>query len=146
MVDDTGANELTAESDSPDVSTRALGEYLYEPDGAVIRARLIGALAERIGAGMLSRDIAYLTGDDLVATPFASAFRVRERLPAGEAQLKKALRERRIGMLEIKKRGIDVDPATLRTRLALKGPEAATLILTRIGGAHEALLVDRVAG
>ncbi|WP_382303787.1 methyltransferase domain-containing protein [Herbiconiux sp. UC225_62] len=146
VVDDTGANELTAESDSPDVSTRALGEYLYEPDGAVIRARLIGALAERIGAGMLSRDIAYLTGDDLVATPFASAFRVRERLPAGEAQLKKALRERRIGMLEIKKRGIDVDPATLRTRLALKGPEAATLILTRIGGAHEALLVDRVAG
>jgi SAM-dependent methyltransferase len=146
VVDESGAAEITAESDSPDVPTRHLGEYLYEPDGAVIRARLIGALAERLGAGMLSRDIAYLTGDDLVATPFAAAFRVRERLPAGEAQLKKALRERRIGTLEIKKRGIDVDPATLRTRLALKGPEAATLILTRVGGAHEALLVDRVSG
>jgi SAM-dependent methyltransferase len=146
VVDESGAAELAAEADSPDVPTRALGDYLYEPDGAVIRARLIGALAERIGAGMLSRDIAYLTGDDLVATPFAAAFRVRERLPAGEAQLKKALRERRIGALEIKKRGIDVDPAALRTRLALKGPEAATLILTRVAGAHEALLVDRVAG
>jgi hypothetical protein len=146
VVDESGAAELTAEGDSPDVPTRALGDYLYEPDGAVIRARLIGALAERLGAGMLSRDIAYLTGDELVATPFATAFRVRERLPAGEAQLKRALRERRIGTLEIKKRGIDVDPATLRTRLALKGPEAATLILTRVGGAHEALLVDRVTG
>jgi hypothetical protein len=146
VVDESGAAELTAEADSPDVPTRALGDYLYEPDGAVIRARLIGALAGHLGAGMLSRDIAYLTGDELVATPFAAAFRVRERLPAGEAQLKKALRERRIGTLEIKKRGIDVDPAALRTRLALKGPEAATLILTRVDGAHEALLVDRVAG
>ncbi|MFB2596798.1 SAM-dependent methyltransferase [Herbiconiux sp. P17] len=146
VVDESGAAELTAEADSPDVPTRALGDYLYEPDGAVIRARLIGALGERLGAGMLSRDIAYLTGDDLVATPFAAAFRVRERLPAGEGQLKKALRERRIGTLEIKKRGIDVDPATLRTRLALKGPEAATLILTRVDGAHEALLVDRITG
>jgi hypothetical protein len=69
---------------------------------------------------------------------------VRERLPASEAALKRALRERRIGTLEIKKRGIDVDPAALRTRLALKGPESATLILTRVDGAHEALLVDRV--
>ncbi|MGD8165811.1 THUMP-like domain-containing protein [Herbiconiux sp. P16] len=146
VVDESGAAELTAEADSPDVPTRALGDYLYEPDGAVIRARLIGALGERLGAGMLSRDIAYLTGDELVATPFAAAFRVRERLPAGEGQLKKALRERRIGTLEIKKRGIDVDPATLRTRLALKGPEAATLILTRVDGAHEALLVDRITG
>ncbi|SDY44231.1 class I SAM-dependent methyltransferase [Herbiconiux ginsengi] len=146
VVDESGAAELTAESDSPDAPTRELGDYLYEPDGAVIRARLIGALAERIGAGMLSRDIAYLTGDELVVTPFASAFRVRERLPAGEAQLKKALRDRRIGTLEIKKRGIDVDPATLRTRLALKGSETATLILTRVDGAHAALLVDRVTG
>ncbi len=146
VLDDSGAAELSAEADSADLPTRELGEYLYEPDGAVIRARLIGALGERLGAGMLSRDIAYLTGDELVATPFADAFHVRERLPAGEAQLKRALRERRIGTLEIKKRGIDVDPAALRTRLGLKGPEAATLILTRVAGAHEALLVDRVAG
>ncbi len=142
----SGAAELTAAADSVDAPVRELGEFVYEPDAAVIRARLIGALAEQVDAGMLSPDIAYLTGDTLVASPFASAFRVRERLPASENQLKKALRERRIGTLEIKKRGIDVDPATLRTRLALKGPESATLILTRVAGAHEALLVDRVAG
>ncbi|MCS5732616.1 class I SAM-dependent methyltransferase [Herbiconiux daphne] len=144
VVSDTGIAELSAAEDSTDAEVRALGDYVYEPDGAVIRARLIGALAGTLGAGMLSRDIAYLTGDELVETPFASAFRVRERLPASETQLKKALRERRIGTLEIKKRGTDVDPAALRTRLGLKGPESATLILTRVGGAHEALLVDRV--
>jgi SAM-dependent methyltransferase len=144
VLTDSGADELTAAADSADADVRELGEYVYEPDGAVIRARLIGALAGRLEAGMLSPGIAYLTSDVLTETPFAAAFRVRERLPASEAALKRALRERRIGTLEIKKRGIDVDPATLRTRLALKGGEAATLILTRIGGAHEALLVDRV--
>ncbi|MFB2554722.1 THUMP-like domain-containing protein [Herbiconiux liangxiaofengii] len=144
VVGPNGSAELTAVGDSPDAEVRELGEYVYEPDGAVIRARLIGALAARLDTGMLSAGIAYLTGDSLVESPFASAFRVRERLPASETALKRALRERRIGTLEIKKRGADVDPAALRTRLALKGSEAATLILTRVGGAHEALLVDRV--
>ena len=144
VLNGAGAFELTAPADSSDAEVREIGDYVYEPDGAIIRARLIGDLADRLGTGMLSRDIAYLTGDELVETPFAAAFRVRERLPAGESALKKALRERRIGTLEIKKRGIDVDPAALRTRLSLKGPESATLILTRVDGAHEALLVDRV--
>ena len=138
------ADELTAAEDSADAEPREIGEYVYEPDGAVIRARLIGALASSIGAGMLSPGIAYLTGDQLVPTPFASAFRVRERLSAGEGNLKKALRERGIGTLEIKKRGIDVDPALLRRRLALKGPESATLVMTRVAGEHAALLVERV--
>jgi hypothetical protein len=55
-----------------------------------------------------------------------------------------ALLQRRIGTLEIKKRGVDVDPPTLRTRLKLKGPESATLILTRAAGHRVALLVERV--
>ena len=43
----------------------------------------------------------------------------------------------------IKKRGVDVDPATLRTRLKLKGPESGTLVLTRAAGHKVALLVER---
>jgi hypothetical protein len=136
--------ELTARGDSDDVEVRPLGEFLYEPDGAVIRARLIGALAGRIEAGMVSDSIAYLTGDTLVPTPFARAFRVLERLPAGEGALKKALRERRIGTLEIKKRGVDVDTPPHPTPLAQKRPQSATLVLTRVGGAHTALLVERM--
>ncbi len=137
-------HELTAPADAPDVDHRELGEYLYEPDGAVIRARLIGLLASRLDAGMASEGIAYLTGDRLVATPFAQAFRVLERLPASEKQLKRALTDRGIGTLEIKKRGSDVDPAALRKRLRLRGPNSATLFLTRVAGRHTALLAERV--
>jgi hypothetical protein len=139
-----GAAELTADADSADAEVGPLGEYLYEPDGAVIRARLIGDLARDLDARMLSEGIAYLTADAPVATPFATGFRVLETLPVHERDLKRALRERGIGTLEIKKRGVDVDPATLRKRLSLSGQESATLVLTRVHGRHSALLVERI--
>ncbi|WP_162231742.1 THUMP-like domain-containing protein [Leucobacter celer] len=139
----SSADELTADGDAEDAPVRALGAYLYEPDGAVIRARLIGALAGRIDADMASDGIAYLTGDRLVETPFASAFRVLEELPAREKDLRRALAARDIGALEIKKRGTDTDPAALRRRLKLRGDASATLFLTRAAGRHVALLAER---
>lgn len=138
------SHELSAAADYEDALIRPLGEYLYEPDGAIIRARLIGLLAEQLGAGMVSEGIAYLTSDSLVSSPFVQAFRIIEQLPSSEKQLKRALAARGIGTLEIKKRGADVDPAALRTRLRLKGPHSATLFLTRVGGKHTALLAERV--
>jgi len=139
-----GAAELTAAADSEDAPVGPLGDYLYEPDGAVIRARLIGDLARGNGAWMLSSGIAYLTADALFDSPFVRGFRVLERLPADERQLRQALAARDIGTLEIKKRGVDVDPAALRTRMKLRGDQSATLVLTREGGRHVALLVERL--
>jgi hypothetical protein len=138
-----GTAELHAAADSQDAPVGELGEWLYEPDPAVIRSRLIGDLARQSGATMLSPTIAYFSSNQRVDTPFASRFRVVEELPAHERDLKRALKQRGIGTLEIKKRGLDVDPATLRARLALKGPESATLVLTRVAGKHSALLVAR---
>ena len=136
--------ELAAAHDTSDADTRELGEYLYEPDGALIRARLLGSLARQLNAGMLHEQIAYMSADAYYPTPFARTFRVREVLPAREKDLKKALRARNIGRLEIKKRGSRVDPAQLRNRLQLRGSENAVLIMTRVGGKHVAILADRV--
>ncbi len=144
VIGDGVTNELTAEADSPDAELGDLGEFVYEPDGAVIRARLIGDLVRGLDGRMLDPTIAYFTTDTPVPTPFATTFRVIERFPFDERALKKELRARGIGTLEIKKRGMDVDPAELRTRFALKGAESATLILTRIAGKRSALLVERV--
>jgi hypothetical protein len=144
VLTDEGPAELTAPADSPDAETGPLGEYLLEPDGAVIRARLIGDLARELGARMLHPDIAYLTADEPVRTPFASCFRVHAVLPLDVKTLKKELAARRIGTLEIKKRGVDIDPAQFRTRLSLKGDAAATLILTRGEGRRMALLAERL--
>lgn len=138
------AHELTAAEDAADEPVRELGAYVHEPDGAVIRARLIGDVARSLEAGMLDEHIAYLTSDAALTSPFVASFRVREVLPADVKALSKALRERDIGRLEIKKRGVDADPAVLRTRLKLRGSGSATLLLTRVGSRRLAILADRV--
>ena len=144
VIGDHGTAELFASEDSADVETGALGSYLYEPDGAVIRSRLIGDLGRRIGATMLSDGIAYLTSDTAVETPFAACFRVVETFPLDQRRIKKELATRGIGSVEIKKRGVDVDPAAFRRKLSLHGPGSATLVLTRVAGRHSALLCERV--
>ncbi len=144
VLGEHGAAELTASDDSTDVEVGGLGEFLYEPDGAVIRARLIGDLARQLNADMLSEGIAYLTSAEPMRTPFASCFQVRETLPLDVRTLKKELAARGVGELEIKKRGVDIDPAEFRRKLHLTGSGKATLILTRVAGKHVALLADRL--
>ena len=144
VIGEHGTAELASTGDSADVETGTLGSYLYEPDGAVIRSRLIGDLGRRIGATMLSDGIAYLGSDEAVETPFAACFRVIETFPLDERRLRKELATRGIGSLEIKKRGVDVDPAAFRRKLSLHGPASATLVLTRVAGRHTALLCERV--
>jgi hypothetical protein len=48
-----------------------------------------------------------------------------------------------VGALEIKKRGVDVDPADLRRRLQPTGPATATLVLSRTPSGAVALVVRR---
>ena len=144
LVTDAGTVELTAPADSVDEPVGAQGDYLYEPDGAVIRARLIGEVARGVDARMLSDGIAYLTADEYRPTPFATGFRIIEELPSDEKRLKAALRARDVGVLEIKKRGADVDPAALRRRLQPRGAASATIVMTRRAGRHVTLLVERM--
>ena len=123
---------------------RDLGRYLYEPAGAVIRAGGIAELGNQLSAGLLHAQVAYLTSDRLSDTPFATAFEVRERLPFHLKALRAFVREAEIGVLEIKKRGIDIDPAALRKRLRLAGRNTATLVISPTPKGAIAAVVERV--
>lgn len=136
--------ELTAPGPAIDATVGPLQTYLYEPDGAVIRAQLLGDLARRINATMLDSTIAYMTSDRGEHTPFAQVFEVLETVPYSMKNIQRLLREHSIGELEIKKRGIDVDPHTLRSALDFEGTEHRTLILTRVQGTKTAILARRV--
>ncbi|MET0296147.1 MAG: class I SAM-dependent methyltransferase [Microbacterium sp.] len=138
------AHEITSATDAADEPARPLGAFLHEPDGAVIRARLIGDVARSLDAGMLDERIAYLTSDAALTSPFVASFRVREEVPADPKRLGAALRARGIGRLEIKKRGVDIDPAAFRRALKLRGDAEATVFVTRIGAKRVAILADRV--
>ena len=124
-----------------------IGRYLYEPDGAVIRARLIGELAAALGARTLDPTIAYLTADQYTETPFGSAYEVTDVLPFTVKKLRALVAERGYGTLTIKKRGADVDPAALRKQLRPSGPttNAATIIVTRHLGRHVALVAREMS-
>ncbi|MBB5075060.1 class I SAM-dependent methyltransferase [Nonomuraea endophytica] len=109
-----------------------LGRYVYEPDGAAIRAHLVGEVAEMVGGRLADPMIAYITGDEPVDTPWASRYEVDEALPFSLKRLRAALRAREIGNVTIKKRGSAVDIERLRRDLRLSGDKSGVIILTRI--------------
>jgi hypothetical protein len=128
----SGGPEWTVTSDDPDDSpVREAGEWLVDPDGAVVRAGLVRQYAARLGFGQVDERIAYLTGDERPRG--IRAFRVLEGGHYSEKALRQTLRRRGVGRLEILVRGLDIDPNTLRPRLKLSGPESATVVLTRVG-------------
>ena len=119
------------------------GVFLYDPGPAVVRAHLVTHLAARLGAWRLDEQTAYLSGDALTETPFASAFRVEEVWPFHLKRLRKALADRGIGALEILTRRFPMTPDELRPRLGLAGDRSASLILTKLNDRPVAILAER---
>ena len=127
----------------PPLEVRALGRYLFEPDGAVIRSGGIAQLGRAMAAGLLDPQLAYLTGDAEARTPFATTFAVREQLPYDRKVLRRWVAEHSIGRLEIKQRGVAGDPAELRRALRPAGPHQATLIISRTPRGAVVAVTDR---
>ncbi|MET9950421.1 class I SAM-dependent methyltransferase [Streptomyces sp. NPDC006339] len=130
----------------PDPEVRPVGRYLYEPDGAVIRAHLVAEVARDLGGGLIDETIAYITADTLTPTPYATAYEITDELPFNLKKLKALLREREVGNLTVKKRGSAVEPEEIRRRVKPKGPHAATVLLTRVAGAPTMLIGGPAGG
>jgi hypothetical protein len=143
VVNSTGRHEIVSETfESEPADVTPLRRFIYEPDNAVVRSHLIADLAREFGASLISREIAYLTSESEIDSPMMRGFRVVDEMAFDRKKLKAYLRERNIGRLEIKKRGVDVVPEQLRKEMSLKGEIAATLILTRVGDDHRALIAQ----
>jgi hypothetical protein len=153
-----GAAEITSAEDFDGGPTAPVGPaegYLYEPDGAVIRAGLVADVALELGGHLLDEHIAYICAPELRDTPFARAYRVLEVMPYNVKALKGWVRDNGITVLDIKKRGMSVTPEEVRKQLLAgnkgghKGggrgaAKTATLVLTRIGEDRVAISVEPV--
>ncbi|MBH1935230.1 methyltransferase domain-containing protein [Streptomyces sp. AV19] len=124
----------------PDPAVRPVGRYLYEPDGAVIRAHLVADVAEQVAGGLIDETIAYVTSDELRPTAYAAAYEITDVLPFNVKRLRALVRERGIGVAVIKKRGSAVEPEELRKKLKLEGVNSCVIVLTRVAGAPTMLL------
>ncbi|MEE1620471.1 class I SAM-dependent methyltransferase [Zafaria sp. J156] len=155
VVRSGGSAELTS-AEEYDAGASARGEvplgdvagFLYEPDGAVIRAGLVAEALERVGGHLLDPHIAYFCAPERVESPFARAYRVLAVHPYNLKALRAWMKSERIGALDIKKRGMDVTPEELRRVLLAgsgkKNRKKATLVLTRIGERRVAVEVEPV--
>ncbi len=132
-------NTLTDEPVTP-IPVTEPKEYLYEPDGAVIRAHLVEQLAQRLEATKIDEDIAYLTAGSHQPTPFARCYTIEDVLPFQLKRLRGYLREHSVGRLTIKKRGSPLDPDVLRKQLRLKGEEERVIFLTHVKGKPTVLI------
>lgn len=114
---------------------------LYEPDPAIIRAGLVEHLAHELGAAKLDRDIAYLTADRALPTPFARGYPVIEAFPFGLKRLKARLRALDAGIVTVKKRGSPLDTDALARQLRGAGTRPLTVALTHVLGKPYAIVL-----
>jgi hypothetical protein len=122
----------------------AVGRWLHEPDGAVIRAGLVAEAAAEVGGRLIDPTIAYVTADSLVASPFTKRYEVLEVFGFSLKRLRAMLRGRDVGSVTVKKRGSAIDPSLLRRELRLTGSRHATIVLTRVAGAPTVMLCEPV--
>jgi hypothetical protein len=122
----------------------SLSTYLFDPSPSLVAARLVGALGEAVELSALSTQSLYLTGMSQVIHPHLQTFVVQDELPLDIRKLRAYFQARGIGRLEIKKRGVELTPESLRPQLALSGDYAATLILSCVGTSIRAIVCQRV--
>jgi hypothetical protein len=126
-------------------SVHDIAQWLYEPDRAVVRAGLTGALVSAVDGAELAHGLGYVTSGTARDLRWARRFRVVEAMPFSTKHLARWLRDHGHDRVTIKKRGVTVDPDQLRRQLKMtgrgKGGSEATLVLTRAGGTQVALVV-----
>jgi hypothetical protein len=145
LIQGDSKHEITSpNSSSSSAPLSKLGRYVYEPDNSLIRSGLIAEFSEPEGLTLIAPEIAYLSSEKRIESPWLKGYEVIDDLVFDRKKLKAYVRENNIGILEIKKRGSDISPEELRKQLSPKGEGAATLIVTRVGDAHRVLVAQPI--
>ena len=132
-----------AAGEAPYAPVREAGEWLIEPDPAVIAADAVDDLAAAHGLWRIQPGLCWLFGDGPVETPLAHAFHVLEAIPGRERDVARALRRLDAGEVEVKTRGVKLDTDGLQKRLRGRGPRALAVLWCRIGPKQRVFLCER---
>lgn len=138
VLDTHGSGYQLTDADPGECGVGEAGEWIIDPDGAVVRAGLVRQYAARHGLWQLDSHIAYLTGS--LVPHGVQGYRVLDSFGFSEKRLRAALAGRQCGSVEISVRGVDLDPAVLRTRLRLRGDVALSVVIARIGSGATAFV------
>jgi hypothetical protein len=125
-------------------AAESVGRFVYEPCAAVRAAHLTGALCNHTGLAGLGGGAAYLTGEERIAHPLLAGFEVVQSLPFDRRRLKEALRTAGVGPLEVKKRGVDIQPDRWQRELTREEGEPGVVLVTPIGTKTTAIVARRM--
>jgi len=145
LLTDGQMRTVVGDSDGLPPVAGQVGRFLYEPAAAVLAAKLTSDLCREHNLSAISSGVAYLTGDQSIEDIALAAFEVVDVLPFDRKQLRAYCRERQIGKLEIKKRGVEVDPERLRKEIVADGDENATLLIAPHDGKTRVFVAARLS-
>ena len=137
--------EQQADPDPEPLSSLAeLGPWLYEPDRALLRAGLVGAVTAATGGAELDAGVGYVCATGPHDLPFARRYAVLEAMPFNVKALRAWLRDRGVDRLTVKKRGVTLDADQLRRQLRLpaRGRTEAVVVITRVRSQQVVLVVQ----
>jgi hypothetical protein len=117
--------------------------WIFDPDPALLRSGLLDSFAAANGLSRCAMGVDYLTSSRRVDSPFLTAFEVLDVFPLDVKRLRRVVADQRLGPLEIKTRGVDLRPESVRDRLRPPGPNPATLLLMGGAGPSRAVVARR---
>jgi hypothetical protein len=121
----------------------APGAWLYEPDAAIIKARLVSELASRLDLRFINRSVDYLTSDNFIDAFPGRSFCVEECLPFRQKSFGDELARRGIGGAAIQRRDFPLSPEEIRKRFRLGESSEVYLFFTRDAMGDAVCLVCR---
>jgi hypothetical protein len=122
-----------------------VGRFLFDLDPAVRAAGLSATFAETMNLQTVGGPGGYLTGDFPFENPLAATFEVLAVIPLDLRRLRQMVDAHHRDVHEIKVRGVETSPESLRKLTRIPGAPAATLLVGRTVQHTFAALAQRIS-
>jgi hypothetical protein len=135
-ADSEEITEVAGGGEVPRVVGTAVKEYLYEPDPAIIKARLSAVLARDSSLQFVNKSVDYLTADRKIEVFPGRTFRVVEGVPYKPKSFRAFLERHAITGASIQRRDFPLSAEELRKKYRLLESERAFLFFTKDAAGH----------
>ncbi|MCC6581473.1 MAG: hypothetical protein IT440_13635 [Phycisphaeraceae bacterium] len=120
------------------------GRYLFTVDPVVELSGLLGNLAATHGLHTIHFRTGMLTGDELVSSPWLTAFEALAWLPWRPRKMQQWLRDHDGGIVEIKSRGGSVNTDAMQKQLRGNGDTGYVVFAVKMGHEMRAAMARRI--
>lgn len=128
----------------PSYDVRDICSFIYEPDPAVSRLKLIPNLAGLLKLSFLAPGQVLLTSEEYIKSPFVKSYRVLELMPHRLDNLKKYFKSRK-AIVSIKPKGVKIDTDKLSRLLSTaKSKETLYCFIARLEKKLIAIIAEKV--